>query len=261
MNYLHELRDRNPILFRTGFLHLLFFFIFLLAAAVDHRQILGVSAWIKPMKFALSIFIYVLTFGWIMHHLVISKKILKTISWVIALTMIGEMLAIALQAFRGTTSHFNYNTPFDASIFIFMGILILLNTLANGTVLFLFFIKAKGLSQTVLVAIRYGLLLFILGSLVGGVMVSQLAHSVGTADGGPGLFFLNWSTIAGDYRVAHFAGIHAIQVLPLVGIFLNKLAVNYSRLLIHGISLIYAGWVAFTYWQAANGLPLRGLAA
>ncbi len=66
-------------------------------------------------------------------------------------------------------------------------------------------------------SIRLGLIVFILGSLQGGMLSCYSSHTLGRADVGSGLPFVNWSTKAGDLRIAHMLGIHALQVIPFAG--------------------------------------------
>jgi hypothetical protein len=78
---------------------------------------------------------------------------------------------------------------------------------------------------------------------------------VGVEDGGPGLPFLGWSTEGGDLRVAHFVGLHALQVLPLIAWFLSRRRVDLrsrTRLvIIAGIG--YLGLTLLLTWQALAG--------
>jgi hypothetical protein len=87
------------------------------------------------------------------------------------------------------------------------------------------------------------------------------AHTVNGFDGGPGLPFAGWSTNHGDLRVGHFAGIHAAQIIPLLGILLLRRREKWlregHRLALVGIGAGgYLGLVALVTWQALRDQPL-----
>jgi hypothetical protein len=83
-----------------------------------------------------------------------------------------------------------------------------------------------------------------------------MGHTVGAADGGPGLPVLGWSTRAGDLRAAHFLGLHALQVLPLLGWVVGKYVPRRSLLLLGLGTLGYVALIIALYMQALGGIPL-----
>jgi hypothetical protein len=89
------------------------------------------------------------------------------------------------------------------------------------------------------------------------------AHSVGIADGGPGLPVVGWSTVGGDLRVAHFFGIHAMQLLPFFGWYIARRRNAFAHLkefhrlaLVCTAGLAYLGLVLLLVWQALRGQSL-----
>ena len=255
-----ELRQRNPVLFWLATFHLLLLVGMLAVAAVDHRIVAGANLWFKPIKFALSFAVYAATVGWLMKPVPATAQFKRRLTWIVAISVLIEMIAIGVQAARGVKSHFNLSSPGNAAIFALMGVAIVVNTIAVAIMTWRFWRTEANLPRPYLWGIRLGLLIFLLSSLEGFVMAGRLAHSVGVADGGAGLPFLNWSRNGGDLRASHFLGMHALQILPLCGYAMSRSSrrpqPQPAAASIVGLGLAYAIVVGLLFLQALMGRPL-----
>jgi hypothetical protein len=252
-----ELQRRSPMLSATGWLCAGLLIVMLVVAPFDARTILGINPWLKPMKFAVSIAAYVWTLAWLFGYLPAQFRARRLLGIGIAFTMLVEIVCIMLQSARGVASHFNEATPLDRAIFSVMGSMIFLNTLLVIGLLRLFFGRLDA-PPAQLWGVRLGLVVFLLGSGLGGLMVARKAHSVGVADGGPGLPLVNWSTQAGDLRIAHGVGLHGMQILPLVGWLVSRRGwpPRAQLLAVFGASVVYVAVGAILFAHAMAGRPL-----
>jgi len=226
---------------------------------LDDRILMGVNVWLKPLKFSVSIFIFIITYGFLISLYPYSKKKISILTGITAWTFLVELLIIICQGARGVKSHYNMETPLDALMFASLGILVSVNIL----LMVLMAIDAIRLklksSKTIQWSIVLGWLIALIGSWVGGDMIRQMSHNVGIADGGAGLPGLNWSTIAGDLRVAHFFGLHAIQLIPLFAFVVTKIFKEQTKKQIATVTifgLLYSAWMGFTFYQAKQGIAL-----
>jgi len=249
-DFFKELKKRNPLLYNFGWFNVILLVIAIVLCTVDNTQITGINAWIKPMKFAISITVYAWTFGWILHYIPNQKQI-NFISRGVVICMLVENSLIFMQAARGVRSHYNITTVFDIAVFNTMGIFILINTFIILYTIILFFQKIE-LETPLLWAWRAGLIFFFLGGISGGIMAGALHHTIGAADGGPGLPFLNWSTLAGDLRSPHFITMHGLQAIPLT----TLLFFRSSRSLVLLFSVAYLGLCLWLHWLAFSGIPV-----
>ncbi len=218
-----ELRARDPLLFWTGALMVLTLIVVTLLSIGDQRLILGINPWVKPMKFLISITIFLWTIAWFMPETEPDLVRRALVRWTVAGAMLLEITLICMQAARGTTSHFNATSPFDLLVFNVMGAAITVSSIA--VMLFLWILRRDTPSPRAgyLWGIRLGVGLFIVASVLPGfMMVANNAHSIAGPDGGAGLPFVNWSVEFGDLRAAHFFGMHAMQALPLLGFLLDR---------------------------------------
>jgi hypothetical protein len=256
---LHTVKGASPLLYAVVLLHFLAAIGCLLGLLLDDRLLMGVNVWIKPLKFAISDGIYILSFGYLITLYPYSASKKNAINQVVVWTLLIEIGIIIYQAFRGVKSHYNTSSAFDGLLFGVMGFLIAINVVVMVLLLIDTIRFQLHTSPAMQRAILLGWLIVIFGSWVGGQMIAQRSHNVGVADGGEGLPLLNWSTIGGDLRIAHFFGLHAIQVIPLFAFWLSKNWKATSKQQIMAITIfgfIYAAWIGFTFYQAKMGVPV-----
>ncbi|MBS1798059.1 MAG: hypothetical protein JSS81_29855 [Acidobacteria bacterium] len=240
----------------SGALFLALFVGLAIVAPFDSVEVMGINRWIKPMKFASSIAIYLWTLAVFLYFIDGRERAKNLIARGTIAMMIGEIFLIVMQAARGTTSHFNMSSAFDGAVFSLMGLLITINTLLAGYLLFLYFRAKVALPDSIVWGIRFGIVLLILASVEGGFMSAHLGHGVGAADGGAGLTFVNWSTRGGDLRVAHFVGLHALQLVPLFAWTLERFRIRAATLLTTIFAALYFAAFTGVFIQALLGRPL-----
>lgn len=250
-------------------------------ALFDDRDLLGHPIWMKPLKFMISFALYCVTLAWMLSLQSKARRLGWWMGTVVALGVAVEMVLIVGQVVvRGRQLHFNMSTPADK----------LFHDIMAGTV---YVIWAAVLVIAIQLlfdkpgdkALRWSIRLA-LGTTLGGMLLGNLmfratpvqqqasdatgrqdffgSHSVGVEDGGPGMPITGWSTEAGDLRIGHFLGVHALQFIPMLALGLILLARRYPALrpegprtaLIFIGAVSYAGLIALVTWQAERGESL-----
>jgi hypothetical protein len=233
---------------------------------VDGREVLNESVWLKPFKFGLSFVLYGATLAWLLPKLRKAKRLGWWTGTVFAVTGIVDVGFIAIQAARGTFSHFNADTDTFNQIGqqVFMsGVMGLFGASLVVAVILLFQrIGDKPLTR----ALRVGLTLAVAGMAIAFYLVGANgtrqevqdayghevtlagSHSIGVEAGGPGMPLTHWSTTGGDLRVPHFVGLHAIHFLLLAVLALSLLATRVEWLRPERVRHRLVGVVAFGYF-------------
>jgi hypothetical protein len=233
---------------------------------LDARELGGVSVWEKPLKFFVSSAIFSFTFSWLSSFITKGSRWVKLAGLLIAISLAVELVLIAAMAALGTTSHFNVSTPTAIVIWSLMATfisIVLFSTLFLSIMILFqkqqeFNLKLTLVLGSLNTAVGMGL-----AYLMTWPTATQLAnyqgiagaHSVGVSDGGPGLPFFGWSTIAGDLRVGHFFGLHSIQVaaILLAVALVLPMALRVPLLIVGNFT--WLGFVGLVTWQSLRAEP------
>ena len=247
--FISELKARNETLFYYGVVCLVLALLFFVLSKTTTIQVYGVNAWLKPFKFALSTFFFAWAMGWYCYYLPDFNA--QLFNWSVILLLGFEIAYIAIMAGKGELSHYNTSSPLYASLFSMMALAATLVTLYTAYIAFQFFTHSfLQLPTYYLWAIRLSLLIFVVFSLEGFAMGSRMSHSVGALNDNSNLWILGWSKTVGDLRVAHFIGMHALQVLPVLSYYLIK---NTKGTIV--LAVLYGLLALVTLVQALQGKP------
>jgi len=222
----------------------------------------GINPWLKPIKFSLSFSTFATTVSLLLLALRIPEWQLRLARRVIAVSVAFEIFSLAAQAGRAVYATAGH-TLLDSFLAQMTNSMVMINTAIVTGMFFLFCLNrvhSSLVDRPMLDALRYSVAIFLVGNAVGGYMLARGSHTVGAADGGRGLPFVNWSTIAGDLRIAHFIAIHAIQIVPLFAYILAQMApiptVKQRKFAVAALAIAVALAVGATFVQAAMGRPL-----
>jgi hypothetical protein len=253
----------EPRLLRAGLAILALMVPTAFALALDPRTLNDIPIWIKPLKFQVSVGVYLLTLSWFLAALperVRRGRFVAVLVAVAVTTSAFEIAYITLQAARGLASHYNVGDPFHGVMYTLMGVgAVTLTALSPAVAVLLSRHRPAHWTTAFWVSVVLGLVLtFVLGAGAGAVLSSGDGHWIGgvRSDAG-GVPVFGWSRTGGDLRTAHFLGMHAMHVLPVVGWIAGRLLG--PRQAIGGVvvaATAYSAGTGLAFWLALRGLPL-----
>ncbi len=258
----------NPSLVILIAFSLLCLVVSVLGLSIDHRTINGELSWAKPCKFSLSLAVYGATLIGFSRYLTRHKLFFQLTCRASLAGTVVELSAIIMQVVRGTSSHFNSATGFDHCVFAVITLAIM-PVAFSVLALFIMLWREENLPEVLGLSLKWGVFLTLIGLIPGVLMLLPEGirdalfsyrhfdgHAVGSTIAGRGLPLIGWSAVAGDLRVAHFMGIHGLQVLPFVGLALDRLCFKLStarqRQLLWNVGLTYLSFIFLLTWQALH---------
>ena len=197
------------VLVLSGLVHLGVF-------VVGDRPWDGPLSWRKPATFGLSFGTTLATITWVTSHLRIGGRARAAMLGIFAADCILEVTGITVQAWRDVPSHFNTETPFDATVafsLAFGGAVLVAVLGAFAVVAFRGRVDGP---PSMRLALRAGFAFLVAGLLAGMAMIVRGTTLVNTGHRTEGY------DTAGFLKLFHGVTLHAILVLPLLAWWLGR---------------------------------------
>ena len=171
----------------------------------------------KPFSFGLSFGLATITLAWIADRLGLSRRAGWWLLLPLVLADTSEVVWVSLQRARGVPSHFNLDTPLDSGLYTVMGGLAVMVTASVVVALTVLAFRRRTDDPALTLAFRAGLLILLVAMVGGGAMIG-VGNSRAAA--GQTTDMVRWGA-AGNMKVTHAIGMHGIQVLAGLALWLS----------------------------------------
>ena len=195
---------------------------------LDRRVLADELLWVKPIKFEISIIIHFITLAGLAALLSPDKRnsnSWKTMSSVVVVAGLFEVLYIFLQAARERESHYNISTPVESAMYGLMGlgaIALVAGSFYLGCLLYREYQPERNSAL---------LLSSALGLVIGSVLTLIIAGYLSSSESGYAIEtdmqalrvpIFSWYLNGQDLRIPHFFATHMMQFFPLYGLWLSR---------------------------------------
>jgi hypothetical protein len=245
---------------------------------IDDRILQYVPIWLKPFKFSVSSLVFISSILFLLKYIP-NKKFIVVTNKIVSYGLMIELIIIYLQVFRGRMSHFNNQTIEDMILFQIMAITIVCVWLGFGVYAWKLFKTSEYADDMIYKGIQVGAIITFLTMPFAFTMPqpsktqlqeiiknkSQIglvvgSHTVDEKDPSQTYPLTGWAKTGGDLRIAHFLGLHALQILPILAFLLNgiNLSIQNRKRILSTTGFLYFIIVILTLAQALNGSSLLG---
>jgi hypothetical protein len=185
----------------------------------------GPVSYRKPFSFGVSFGLATVTLAWVADQLGLGRRAGAWVLVPLVLADTSEVVWVSVQRARGVASHFNFDTPLDATLFSLMGGAAVTVTVLCIVALMITAFRRAGRDPAVTTGIRVGF-----GGLLAAVAVGVVMINLGTARAAAGQTteLVVWGS-AGNMKVTHALGLHGIQILAGLAVFLAGAGLDLRR--------------------------------
>lgn len=217
--YFRKSSRLQKVLFVSGTVLFLSMVFHLVALAVFGGPLSGPVSLRKPATFSETGWLLCWSVGWLLSLVNFRPWERVTVTTGALVFGLGESLIATVQAWRGA-AHYNTTSAFNTGIFILSGVEAAV-FFASLLVLIVASLRPQTLAPSLLLSIRAGAAIVLVGTLAGWLMIVNWS---GVWQGSPRLLEAGFDTDVADYStgvtggnlvVLHAVGVHGLSLVPL----------------------------------------------